>query len=71
MNLNIVSSKHSLDVFKNSQFEKMDEKTQQKIGTLKLEKPMEVLFEGADLEKYFEILVGVGIIIENRMFESS
>jgi hypothetical protein len=55
MNLNIVSSKHSLDVFKNSQFEKMDEKTQQKIGTLKLEKPMEVLFEGADLEKYFEI----------------
>jgi hypothetical protein len=55
MNLNIVSSKHSLDVFKNSQFEKMDERTQQKVGVLKLEKPMEVLFEGADLEKYFEM----------------
>jgi hypothetical protein len=55
MNLNIVSSKHSLDVFKNSQFEKIDERTQQKAGVLKLEKPMEVLFEGADLEKYFEI----------------
>jgi hypothetical protein len=55
MDLNIVSSKHSLDVFKNSQFEKLDERTQQKIGILKLEKPMEVLFEGADLNKYFEI----------------
>lgn len=55
MDLNIVSSKHSLDVFKNSQFEKVDERTQQKVGALKLEKPMEVLFEGADLNKYFEV----------------
>jgi len=55
MDLNIVSSKHSADVLKNSQFEQMDEKTQQKVGALKLEKPIEVLFEGADLTKYFEI----------------
>jgi len=55
MNLNIVSSKHSAEVLKNSQFEKLDERTQQKVGVLKLEKPIEVLFEGADLTKYFEI----------------
>tara|TARA_R110000868_G_scaffold180150_1_gene420726 strand:- start:19204 stop:20520 length:1317 start_codon:yes stop_codon:yes gene_type:complete len=55
MDLNIVSSKHSLDVFKNSTFEKINEQTKQKEGMLKLEKPMEVLFEGADLNKYFEI----------------
>jgi hypothetical protein len=55
MDLNIVSSKHSLDVFKNSTFEKINEQTKQKEGILKLEKPMEVLFEGADLNKYFEI----------------
>jgi len=56
MDLNIVSSKHSLDVFKNSTFEKVNEQTQQKEGVLKLDKPMEVLFEGADLSKYFEIV---------------
>jgi hypothetical protein len=55
MDLNIVSSKHSLDVFKNSTFEKVNEQTQQKEGVLKLDKPMEVLFEGANLGKYFEI----------------
>ena len=55
MNLNIVSSKHSADVLKNSQFEKVNEQTKQKEGVLKLEKPIEVLFEGADLTKYFEM----------------
>jgi hypothetical protein len=55
MNLNIVSSKHSADVLKNSQFEQVNEQTQQKEGILKLERPVEVLFEGADLNKYFEM----------------
>ena len=55
MDLNIVSSKHSADVLKNSQFEQMDERTKQKVDVLKLTKPVEVLFEGADLTKYFEI----------------
>jgi hypothetical protein len=55
MNLNIVSSKHSADVLKTSQFEQVNEQTQQKEGILKLERPVEVLFEGADLNKYFEI----------------
>ena len=33
-------------------FEKVDEKTNQKIGVLKLEKPIEVLFEGVDTNIY-------------------
>jgi glycosyltransferase involved in cell wall biosynthesis len=45
MDLNIVSSKHSASTL-NTVYEKMDDKTKQKIGELKLEKPVEVLFEG-------------------------
>ena len=52
MDLNLVSSKHSKDVALNSQFEKRDKNRNQVQGTLKLEKPIEVLFEGLDLEKY-------------------
>ena len=55
MNLNIVSSKHSADVLKNSSFEQRDQNTNQILRTIKLEKPVEVLFEGADLNKYFEM----------------
>jgi len=55
MDLNIVSSKHSAEVLKNSSFEQKDQNTQQIIKTIKLEKPVEVLFEGADITKYFEI----------------
>ena len=52
MDLNLVSSEHSKNVALNSAFEKVDTQTQQPIGNLKLEKPMEVLFEGLDLDKY-------------------
>jgi hypothetical protein len=55
MNLNIVSSKHSADVLKNSIFQKVNEHTKQVESELKLTKPVEVLFEGADLGKYFEM----------------
>jgi len=55
MNLNIVSSKHSAEVLKNSSFEQRDQNTQQVVRNIKLEKPVEVLFEGADITKYFEI----------------
>jgi hypothetical protein len=55
MNLNIVSSKHSAEVLKNSSFEQRDQNTNQIVRTIKLEKPVEVLFEGVDLNKYFEI----------------
>jgi hypothetical protein len=53
MDLNIVSSEHAKHVFENSQFEKRDQNTNQLLANIKLEKPVEVLFEGADLTKYF------------------
>lgn len=54
MNLTLVSSNHAKTVFQNSVFEKRDQqgKTLQKIS---IEKPVEVLFEGVDLNKYFHI----------------
>jgi len=55
MNLNLVSSNHAKKTFVESAFEKKDPKTNQILGVVKLEKPVEVLFEGADLNKYFAI----------------
>ena len=55
MDLNIVPSEHSKHGFVNSVYDKMQDLPngqQQKIGELRLEKPMEVLFEGADEEIY-------------------
>jgi len=55
MNLTLVSSQHAKDTFSSTTFDKIDKNTNQKIGTIQLEKPVEVLFEGADLNKYFHI----------------
>jgi len=52
MNLNLVSSNHSKQVALASQFEKIDDKTNQVVGNIKTEKPLEVLFEGLDLDIY-------------------
>ena len=52
MDLNIVSSEHSKNVFLNSKFDKIDQNTQQKVGTVELTKPIEVLLEGANLDVY-------------------
>ena len=52
MDLNLVSSEHSKQVALASQFEKRDKKTDQIQKTVKLEKPIEVLFEGLDINKY-------------------
>jgi hypothetical protein len=52
MDLNIVSSEHAKTTFINSKFEQKDQKTNQTIRTIELLKPIEVLFEGADLETY-------------------
>jgi glycosyltransferase involved in cell wall biosynthesis len=51
MNLNLVSSQHAKETFERSQFN-IEENGQVK-GQIKLQKPVEVLFEGADLTKYF------------------
>ena len=52
VDLNLVPSQHSKDVFVNTSWEKRNEQTQQSAGLLKLEKPMEVLFEGTDTDIY-------------------
>jgi hypothetical protein len=54
MNITLVSSEHSKKVFQQSTFEKRDQQNQV-LGIIKLEKPVEVLFEGVDLNKYFHI----------------
>ena len=54
MNLNLDSSEHSKNVVLTSGFEKIDKNTNKPLGQLKNEKPIEVLFEGLDLDKYFK-----------------
>ena len=54
MDLILVSSEHSKKVLSESHWQKMDEQTKQPIGMLKLEKPIEVLFEGVDPATYFK-----------------
>lgn len=54
MDLNLVSSNHSKQIFEAMSYTEVDNKTQQQKGMLKVEKPIEVLFEGVDLEKYFK-----------------
>ena len=46
----ITVSEHSKKVFQDTVFDKVDDKTKQKVGELKLEKPIEVLFEGVDVD---------------------
>lgn len=48
----IVPSKHSRDVFLNTQYEKRDNRTHQVVHNLKCEREIDVLFEGLDLEVF-------------------
>ena len=52
MNLTLVSSQHAKTVFEQSAFEQRDKNTNQLVKTIKLEKPVEVLFEGVDTNVY-------------------
>jgi hypothetical protein len=54
MTLNLVSSQHAKAVFENSQFEQIDKTTNKTTAIIKLTSPVEVLFEGVDLNKYFK-----------------
>lgn len=53
MNVTLVSSKHAKQVLESSVFEQRDKTTNALAGTIKLQKPVEILFEGVDLNKYF------------------
>ena len=52
MNLVLTSSTHSANVFKSIKFEQRNQKTNEVVGQYGLEKPIEILIEGADLETY-------------------
>jgi glycosyltransferase involved in cell wall biosynthesis len=54
MDLTLVSSQHAKTVFENSQFEQKDSTTNKTTAIIKLVSPVEVLFEGVDLNKYFK-----------------
>lgn len=55
MDLVLTSSKHSADIFKQTKYEVKDKNTNQVTSTLELTTPVEILFEGGDIEKYFPI----------------
>ena len=55
MDLTLVSSEHAKKVFEDSKYERRNKQTNQLEGSLALEKPVKVLFEGVDLNKYFPI----------------
>tara|TARA_R110002167_G_scaffold144092_1_gene333963 strand:+ start:1425 stop:2723 length:1299 start_codon:yes stop_codon:yes gene_type:complete len=52
MNINLVSSKHSRNVAQQSNYEKKDKESHKILEHIKCEKPIGVLFEGLDLDKY-------------------
>jgi glycosyltransferase involved in cell wall biosynthesis len=52
MNLVLASSNHAVNVFKNSSFEQKDQ-AGNTVRQIRLEKPVEVMFEGVDTSKYF------------------
>jgi hypothetical protein len=53
MNVTYVSSKHAKDVFYASKFREQNPQGQV-VREITLQKPIEILFEGADLSKYFK-----------------
>jgi hypothetical protein len=52
MNLVLTSSEHSKKTFIDTVLQKVDQRSNQVIGEAKVEKPLEVLFEGADVNVY-------------------
>ena len=52
MDINWVSSKHTKHIFSGMQYEKKDKNTNQTVGVIKNQKPIHVIFEGANLDIY-------------------
>jgi hypothetical protein len=52
MDLVLTSSEHSKKTFIDTILAKIDQRTNQQIGEAKIEKPIEVIFEGADINVY-------------------
>lgn len=54
MDLVLASSEHSKTVFENTKFEQKDKNSSKTVSIVELKTPVEVLFEGVDLNKYFK-----------------
>ncbi len=54
MDMTICTSEFTKEGFKTTKYDKQDVRTKQPIGSLSVEKPLDVLFEGADPEIYKE-----------------
>lgn len=52
MDMTWTSSNHSKNVFESLNFEKRDKRNNQIVGTVKVEKPIHVVFEGVNLDVY-------------------
>ena len=59
MDLVLVSSEHAKKVFEESKYSIQDNRTGQITGHIELQAKMEVLFEGADIEKYVPLTLPV------------
>ncbi len=56
MDLVLVSSEHAKKVLLNSKWTKVDKNNNQSLGSIECTTPIEVLFEGVDLTKYFKTI---------------
>ena len=65
MNLTLVSSEHAKKVFLSSSFEEKNNQTGQVVRSLKVEKPIEVLFEGANTDIYKKLDSTEGEVTES------
>jgi glycosyltransferase involved in cell wall biosynthesis len=65
MDLVIVSAEHAKKVFEESKFNMQDNQTGQITGTVELKTKVEVIFEGADVEKYMPLPLPVKLDLDN------
>ena len=68
MDLILASSEHAKLVFENTTYDQKDQRTNQTIGSLKLTKPVEVLFEGIRLDT-FKKGYSASPMVENTLSE--
>lgn len=64
MDLVVVSAQHAKKVFEESKFNIQDTNTGQITGTVELQTKVEVLFEGADIEKYTPLALPVKLDLD-------
>ena len=65
MDLTLVSSEHAKKVFEGSSFEEKNNQTGQVVRQIKLEKPVEVFFEGANTDIYKKLDTVEGEVVES------